>query len=218
MADNVTTQSSTLATIPASTAIAADDISSVYYQRVKLTLGPNGTNTADAAGVDLGSGAGGLYVRPRLGTVIVSTPQNSSGLTTASTNYSPGDTLGAGWVVANAANTSGGTGTIVGVDMKDYSDIVTTLALYFFQGSVTFGTDNVAPSISDADSLKHVGEPVTVTFVDLGGVRVGGTGGLSIPYVLDGTDLYVYAVAGTIAASFFGAATDLKLRVAVRPD
>lgn len=159
-----------------------------------------------------------LYVHPRPDTVIATTPINSSGLTTASTNYSNGDTLGAGWTVPNAAKASAGTGRVIGVTIIDYADILSMVTLFMFQGSVTFGTDNSAPSLSDADSLKLACEPVTLTLTDLGGVRVAGVGSISIPYVLDGTDLYVYARADSIAASFFGAATDLKLRVSVTRD
>lgn len=115
-----------------------------------------------------------------------------------------------------AAKASGGTGRIIGVTLEDYSDIVTAVVLYFFQGSVTFGTDNAAPSISDADSLKFVGA-IPLGTTDLGGVHVFTADSFAIPYVLDGTDLYVYATT-SVAHTFFGAVGDLKLRVAVTRD
>lgn len=51
MADNLTTQT-TVATIPDATTIATDDIGGAHYQRVKLSLGANGT------AVDAGAGSG----------------------------------------------------------------------------------------------------------------------------------------------------------------
>ncbi len=208
MADNVPI------TAGSGTSIAADDVGSVFYQRIKLVTAEDGS--AEPIG-DLDNGAvRSLYVHPRPDTVIPSTPVSSAGLTIASTAYSIGDCLGTGWTIPNAAKASGGTGRIIGVDFRDYADIVTAVTFFMFQGSVTFGTDNAAPSLSDADSLKFVGQlPMALT--DLGSVRVGSADSLSIPYVLDGTDLLVYATT-TVAHTFFGAVTDLRLRVHVTRD
>jgi hypothetical protein len=57
MADNLTTQSSTPATVPASTQIATDEVSSVHYQKVKLVDG-----TADSATGIPGDATNGLDV------------------------------------------------------------------------------------------------------------------------------------------------------------
>jgi hypothetical protein len=46
MADNLTTQSTTPATVPASTQIATDEVASVHYQRVKLVDGTADSTTA----------------------------------------------------------------------------------------------------------------------------------------------------------------------------
>lgn len=195
--------------------VLVDDGATGDMQISKLAAGTVGSEELIGS-LDHGSNQS-LYVHERPDTVIPSAPVNSAGLTTASTNYSNGDVLGSGWVIPNAAKASAGTGRVIGCDFRDYADIVSAVQLYFFQGSVTFGTDNAAPSISDADSLKFVGQlPVALT--DLGGVRVGSVDSVSIPYVLDGTDLYVYAVAVSIAASFFGAVTDLRLRVHLTRD
>lgn len=214
MADNLTTQSATLATIPASTVIATDDEGGIHYQKIKLT-DPTSGSTDPVGALDHGSVVS-LYVHPRLDTVIPSSPVSSGGLTTASTAYSIGDVLGTGWTIPNAAKASGGTGRVVGVTLSDYADITTSVSLFFFQGSVTFGTDNSGPSLSDADSLKFVGR-VDLAMADLGGVRLGAEHSLSLPYVLDGTDLYVYAITN-VAHTFFGAVTDLRLRVSVTRD
>lgn len=57
MADNLTTQSTTPATVPASTQIATDEVASVHYQRVKLVDG-----TADSTTAIPGDATNGLDV------------------------------------------------------------------------------------------------------------------------------------------------------------
>ncbi len=200
--------------------VATDEVAmnggaAAHVQYVKLVSSTNGSTDLPGE-LDHGTTVS-LFVHPRPDTVIVATPQNSAGLTTASTAYSAGDTLGNGWTIANAAKASGGTGRVIGFDIRDYADVTDVITLWFFQGSVTFGTDNSAPSISDADSLKYVGQQVVSTS-DLGGVRVGSVNSISIPYILDGTDLYVYATTNGAGHTFFGAATDLRLRVHVTRD
>jgi hypothetical protein len=57
MADNLTTQSATLATVPATSAIATDDVAGVHFQKVKLVDG-----TADSSAVIPGDATNGLDV------------------------------------------------------------------------------------------------------------------------------------------------------------
>jgi hypothetical protein len=196
-------------TAGAGTSVATDDIGSVHYQRVKTTLGPDGTATADLAGVDLGSGAGAAYVRPRPD--FNSQTQTSSGLTTASTAYSALDTIGAGWTFTSMALAAGGGGRILGVAATDEADILETILLWFFSASITFGTDNSLPSISDTDVLKFLGV-VPLGFSDLGGCRAGSVDSINVPYVCDATSLFVYATTQT-AHTFFAATDDIVLRL-----
>jgi hypothetical protein len=49
MADNLTFSTTTKTGMPNASIIAADDISGVHYQRVKMILGANGTNDGDVA-------------------------------------------------------------------------------------------------------------------------------------------------------------------------
>ncbi|HXI19364.1 MAG TPA: hypothetical protein VNM48_23615 [Chloroflexota bacterium] len=42
MVDNLTTQTTTLATVPSASAIATDDVAGVHYQKMKLDLGGDG--------------------------------------------------------------------------------------------------------------------------------------------------------------------------------
>lgn len=180
-------------------------------QRVKLVDGTDG-------GTDLlpGSAARGLAVEPRPNTLVTSLTA-SSGLTTATTAYTAGDVLGAGWSFANAVRSSGGTGRVVGAVLLDKADVVQAVDLYLFSGSVTFGTDNAAPSLSDTDAEKLQAGVIGVSMADLGGVRYGAAGGLSVPFTCDATTLYAYAIT-RVAHSFFGAATDLPLRLFIERD
>lgn len=207
MADNVAI------TAGAGTNIATDDTGSAHEQIVKLDLGKNGTFTGYVGGEAVGSDFG-MYVVPR--PYDQQQSQNSAGLTTASTNYTAGDTLGTGWTYTSAARASGGLGVITGVVARDLADVMTSMTLYIFSASVTFGTDNSAPSISDSDTQYLCGR-IPLSFEDLGGVRVATADSLAVPYWCSGgTSLYVYAMT-TVANNFFGAATDLPINLFYRP-
>lgn len=204
MADNVTIDPGT------TTPIASDDIGGVQFQRMKVAAGANGSHTGDVEGRTVDGGAGAaLFVdpRPRTGHQI----QDSSGLTTASTNYTLGDVVGAGWTFTSMARAAGQGGRITGVSALDDGDVLAGLDLFFASGSITFGTDNVAPSVSDADAAKILGV-VGLSFVDLGGSRFASAPGLSVPYICDATSLFVYA--RTLDGNnFFAAADDVHLRL-----
>jgi hypothetical protein len=53
MADNVSTVADANATLPASTAIATDDVGGVHYQRIKLDIGADGASTPVTAAAPL---------------------------------------------------------------------------------------------------------------------------------------------------------------------
>ncbi|HYF47593.1 MAG TPA: hypothetical protein VD926_15365 [Acidimicrobiales bacterium] len=208
MADNVAITAGT------GTSIATDDIGGVHFQRSKTALGPEGSHTADLAGRDLGAGVGAAYVdlRPLSG----SQSQDSAGLTTATTSYAAGDVLGTGWTFTSMARASGGMGRIIGAALLDDGDVTVAVDLYIASGSITFGTDNAAPSVSDADAAKIL-NVIGISMTDLGGCRFGSASGLSVPYFCDATSLYVYAVTRA-AHSFFAAVDDLHLRLFFEQD
>lgn len=189
---------------------AADDIGGVKFFRHKNALGPDGTHTADQGGVDLGSGVGAAFVRNR--PYSGEQQQTSSGLTTASTNYTNGDVLGAGWTFTSMAAANGGCGRITGAHLLDKGDVLSAVELWFASATITFGTDNAAPSISDADAQLIVGRIQLAPSRDLGGNRHLPGDYISLPYHCDATSLFVYAV--TLADNnFFAAATDLWLQL-----
>lgn len=201
MADNVAI------TAGSGTTVATDDVSSVHYQKFKLFTSE--TDAAEGVGDDDQGTYRSLWVTPRV--KVATQSQDSSGLTTSVTSYGTGDTLGAGWTFASMARAAGGTGRITGAVLLDDGDVTTSVRLWLASGSITFGTDNAAPSVSDADAAKLLGY-LGVSMIDLGANRVGSAGGLAIPYLCDATSLYVYATTES-AHSFFAAADDLHLRL-----
>jgi hypothetical protein len=89
--------------------------------------------------------------------------------------------------------------------------------LWFASGSITFGTDNAAASISDSDAEKLIARITMSPTADLGGCRLSYSDYVSIPYVCDATSLFVYA--RTLNDhTFFAAATDLRLRMTYELD
>lgn len=133
----------------------------------------------------------------------------SSSLTTATTAYTAGDTLGAllSWDLGSAY------GLICGAVLTDVSDVIGAVDLYLINASVTFGTDNAAPSISDTDILKVLGKIEFPQPDDLGGARVASVDSLAIPWhAASGTTIYGGLVTRT-GHTFFGAATALQVRL-----
>lgn len=114
-----------------------------------------------------------------------------TGVTTATTAYVAGDTVGTLITVANAARVSGGGGVIVGVTLIDQSDIIGPYDVLFFDSTVTLAADNAAFTISDADSLKLVAILQLPGSFDIGANRVAQSYNLAIPYVCaGGTSLF----------------------------
>lgn len=212
MADNTTLQSATLATAPANLVIAGDDISSVFYQRLKVKLGPDGTATADWAGRAIGTD-GVAYVDPRRS--VVRLQDASSGTTTASTNYTAGDQIGAIQNITSAFRATQLTGTITNVVLIDEGDVCPTTAgydIYFWYQSVTLASDNAAgPAVSDADSAFLVGKIEMPAFRDEGANRFAYWNGALDVSSADTSLYYSYVTRGD--HNFFAATDDLNLTI-----
>lgn len=133
----------------------------------------------------------------------------SSGLTTATTAYSDGDTLGAlmSW------NLGADKGLIIGAVLTDAADVIGAVDLYLFDRSVTFGTDNAAPSISDADTLFSLGVISFPYPSDLGGARMASVDSISVPYDANASTTIYGALVTRSAHTFFGAATNVQVRL-----
>ena len=230
MADNVAITAGT------GTSVAADDISSVFYQRVKLSLG------ADGSAVDAVAGAGAVSTAVQRVTLASDDPAVTalqlidnavSGSTLAVSTllkitnvtlsldtaaYADGDVLADSQIVTDCLRTTDGTGTITNVTCLDEDDQGFGFDLLFLDANVSLGTENAAPSITDANARNILGwvRVSASDFIDLGGTRLASVP-CSIPVkgVSGADDLYVAAISrgtGTYTAS------GIVVRVAIACD
>jgi len=198
MADNVAI------TAGSGTSIAADDISSVFYQRVKISHGADGSATDTSSAAPL-----------PVGTLLTITSVTLSLDTSA---YADGDVLADSQIIAACLRANDGTGTITNVTVIDEDDQGIGFDLLFLDANVSLGSENAAPSITDANARNILGW-VRVTasdFIDLGGARLASVP-CSIPVkgVSGADDIYVAAIsrgAGTYTAS------GIVVRVAIACD
>lgn len=202
MADNVTTQATTLATIPSSTTIATDDSGGAHYQIVEIadaTL-PSQRLSVDASG--------------RLTTVMddVSATGNSANLTTATTLYTAGDQLGDIIALSSMASATGGSGWIGSLTLLcDKIGVIGSVRAWFFSASVTVAANNAAFAISDADMAKCVG---TVSFpspADATNASIATLTNVCLDYTCDATTLYVALETLSTHTVHFDAADDLHI-------
>lgn len=206
MADNVAI------TAGSGTPIATDEVAvnggtTAHVQYVKLVDGTDNGTTG------IKGDSNGLYVVSHRDALRISV--QSAGLTTATTAYTAGDQVGTLFTLANAAQTSGGTGYITGVTLVDASDVIGAFDVVLFDSTVTLASDNAAFSISDADALKIVALVQLSGAFDLGNNRLAQAVNLSVPYTCSGgTSLYAALITRS-ANSFFGATTALQLIVHV---
>lgn len=101
-------------------------------------------------------------------------------------------------IAFNGARVVGGRAYLQSIVAADADDQGYAMEFYFFSETVTLGTINVAPSISDADALKFLGMVSLSTgdWIDLGGVRVATLRNLGLMLVpkSDSTNLYVAGI------------------------
>lgn len=141
-------------------------------------------------------------------------------LTLDTSAYASGDLLADTQVVTNALRKTDGTGILHSLMVIDQDDQGVALDVYFLSDNQTFGSENSAPSISDANALTILCRiPVATTdYYDLGGVKVADLSNLSrIIKAVSGTrNIYVAVVNGTGTPTF--TASGIKLRVGIAQD
>lgn len=181
MADNVLRT-----TVGSGDTFATDDISTVHYQRIKITDG-----TADST-THWTIVAGGAYVVNHVDQVdLAITPTIDTAV------YADGDRLGAVGTFSNAARASGGTGTVVGARMVDDAGSNFDIELWLFQASPTMvNADNGVFDITDAN-IATAGWVGTLDFLAANSKLVSTTnrvcpgtwlnGPPSLPYVTSGS-------------------------------
>lgn len=140
----------------------------------------------------------------------------SSGLTTATTAYTALDILG-----AELSGSLGGSvtkGLITGATLQDKSDITGAIAVYVGDRAFSLGSDNAASSISDANSLFLTPTFYFPTPDDLGGVRHASIDSAGIPVSANASQTVYFRLVTLTAHTFFGAATDLQMKVYIVTD
>lgn len=205
MADNVPI------TAGSGTPIAADDISSVWYQRVKLTDG-----TADSTTAILGTSSGELMVANSGRTLRNWISVTSSGLTTSTTGYTAGDQMGAEMTFANAARYSGGTAIVEKLYLTNRSVQLGGVLAVVSGAASTPASDNAASAWSDANNELGVAVlPLTPMLTSANNQILSWSG--YEPIKCSATSLFVNLV--TLSThTFFGAVGDMVLQMSVLRD
>ena len=132
----------------------------------------------------------------------------STGLTTATTAYTDGDVVGAEMSFDMGTNTYG---LILGAQLIDAADIIGAYDLFLFDRSVTFGTDNAAPSVSDADMLFNIGVINFPYPLDTGGNRLAHVDSIALPVKANASGLIYGRLVTRSGHTFFAAAGNLQV-------
>lgn len=136
-------------------------------------------------------------------------------LTTDTSAYASGDVVADTQVVTNACRAVSQPAILQSVMLIDKADQGAALDLHFFSANVSMGTENSAPSISDANALNYLGKIAIATtdYTDLGGCKVAHKNALGhlIRPATDTRHIYVAVVNGTGTPTY--AADSLLLRL-----
>lgn len=141
--------------------------------------------------------------------------------TISTSAYASGDCIGGLMTFVNAARISGGSGIVQAITVLDKTQAQrAAIDLLFFDRSVTVAGDNAPVAMSDADMAYCLGViPIGPYNTAWPGTPLNSLSTLlnvGLPFVLNGTDLYVQAVVrGTPT---FAASTDLIFTMTILQD
>lgn len=204
MADNVAITAGSGTTI-STDEVAVNGGSTGHVQHVKLVDGSsNGTDGIPGT-------TQGLATIPRRDLLRIADSSASAELTIATTAYSAGDQVGVMFQFANAARVSGGTGTLVGMQLTSAADIIGAYDVVLCRSNITLAADNAAFAISDSDALNVIGIVQLAGAFDIGNNRIAQAFNLAIPYDCSGGTTLYAALITRVGHTFFGAHTDLQL-------
>lgn len=164
MADNVAITAGT------GTSIAADDVSSVFYQKVKLDVG------GDGATLPVSATANAIPVKALDDVITIDATVDTNAL-------AEGDVAFATQEVAGFSTAADITSILQSVVVQDPDDQGIGIDLIFFNANTSLGTENSAPDIDDTELLTVIGR-VQVgagSFYDLGANRVACVYGIGLP-------------------------------------
>lgn len=164
MADNVAITAGT------GTSIAADDVSSVYYQKVKLDVG------GDGATLPVSATANAIPVKALDDVITIDATPDTNAL-------AEGDVAFATQEVANFSTGANITSILQSVTVIDVDDQGIGIDLIFFNDNTTLGTENSAPDIDDTEAQTIIGR-VQVgagSFYDIGASKIACVYGIGLP-------------------------------------
>lgn len=131
--------------------------------------------------------------------------------------YGSGDLLADTQAVANAVRVNDGTGILVSLTVIDEDDQGVAFDVYLLSANNTFGSENSAPSLSDANARDVLTKiPIATTdYYDVGGVRIAEVHGLNrvIKGASGSTSIYVAVINGTGTPTY--TASGVKLRLGI---
>lgn len=139
-------------------------------------------------------------------------------MTTDTAAYANGDLIADTQEIANFFRDKGVPAKLQSLTVIDPDDQGAAFTVVFSQASTSFGSENSAPNIADADALNVLGQ-VTLTasdYVDIGGAKVGTLRDLNLVLApVDNTtkSLYAAIVITTGTPTFAGGAIKLRLGV-----
>lgn len=134
--------------------------------------------------------------------------------------YASGDLLADTQEVASAVRVPDGTGVLTSLVLNDKDDQGMALYVVLLSANRTLGTENAAPTITDAhaDDILGIIPIATTDYLDLGGAKVATLRGLTLPIkaVTGGTAIYVALVNSTGTPTY--TASGLTARLGILQD
>lgn len=137
-------------------------------------------------------------------------------LTTDTAAYASGDLI-ADTQSFTGMRVAGGRGMLYSLTVIDEDDQGVAFTVYFLSANNTFGTENSAPSISDASARDILGfvDVATADYKDIGGVRIASIKNINLMLESTGatTNLFLAVVNGAGTPTFTATGVKLKLGI-----
>lgn len=131
--------------------------------------------------------------------------------------YASGDLLADTQVITGAFLINDGKGFLNSILLVDEDDQGAALDIYFLDANVSLGSENSAPSVTDANARNILCRVQVSTgdYTDLGGVKIADLSGLNrfVKAASGSADLYVAVVNGTGTPTY--TASGIRLRVGI---
>lgn len=150
--------------------VAADDVSSVYYQKVKLDVG------GDGATLPVSATANAIPVKALDDVLTLDATPDTNAL-------ADGDVAFATQELAGFSTAADVTSILQSIVVQDPDDQGIGIDLIFFNANTSLGTENSAPDIDDTELLTVIGRVQigSGSFYDLGTSRVACVTGIGLP-------------------------------------